>query len=78
MPSARRPNDKPSGITLPSCYLGLVGHRIRTWDATGKVTRPVGLGSRVVWVIAEFKTCLAAGTPDRAACEQIMCTRESR
>ena len=38
---------------------------VRTWDSAGKLPRPIKLGVRVVWVIAEVKSWLAAGAPPR-------------
>jgi predicted DNA-binding transcriptional regulator AlpA len=50
--------------------LGGVGLRsIRTWDAAGKLPRPIRLGGRVVWRIDEIRKWLAAGAPDRATWE---------
>lgn len=45
--------------------LGCGLRSIRTWDAAGKLPRPIRLGVRVVWVIAEVKSWLAAGAPPR-------------
>jgi predicted DNA-binding transcriptional regulator AlpA len=38
---------------------------IRTWDAAGKLPRPIKLGVRVVWVLSEIRAWLAAGAPPR-------------
>ena len=59
-----------------SRLLGGVGVRsIRTWDAAGKLPRPIRLGARVVWSIREIKSWLAAGAPDRATWERLKAGR---
>ena len=42
---------------------------VRTWDAAGKLPKPIRIGGRVVWRVAEIREWLAAGAPDRAAWE---------
>ena len=34
---------------------------IRTWDAAGKLPRPIKLGVRTVWVVSEIRAWLKAG-----------------
>ena len=42
---------------------------IRTWDAAGKLPRPVKIGGRTLWYVREVHAWLAAGSPDRATWE---------
>ncbi len=42
---------------------------VRTWDAAGKLPKPIRIGGRVVWRVVEIREWLAAGAPDRAAWE---------
>jgi predicted DNA-binding transcriptional regulator AlpA len=42
---------------------------VRTWDAAGKLPRPVRIGGRVVWRIDEIRAWLEAGAPDRQTWE---------
>jgi predicted DNA-binding transcriptional regulator AlpA len=50
--------------------LGVGVRSVRSWDAGGKLPRPVKLGTRVVWIIAEIRRWLAAGAPARDEWEQ--------
>ena len=55
-----------------SPLLGGVGIRsIRTWDAGGRLPRPIKLGARTVWLLSEVKAWLRAGAPDRAEWERL-------
>ncbi len=38
---------------------------VRTWDAAGKLPKPVRIGGRVVWRVDEIHVWLAAGAPTR-------------
>ncbi len=38
---------------------------VRTLDAGGKLPKPLRIGGRVVWRVAEIRDWLAAGAPDR-------------
>jgi predicted DNA-binding transcriptional regulator AlpA len=49
--------------------LGVGLRSVRTWDAAGKLPRPIKLGVRTVWVLAEIRAWLAAGAPDRETWE---------
>jgi predicted DNA-binding transcriptional regulator AlpA len=40
---------------------------VRTWDAAGRLPKPLRIGGRVVWRVAEVHDWLAAGAPDREA-----------
>lgn len=40
---------------------------VRSWDAAGKLPKPIRIGGRVVWRVVEIREWLAAGAPDRAA-----------
>jgi predicted DNA-binding transcriptional regulator AlpA len=51
--------------------LGVGVRSVRTWDAAGKLPRPVKLGTRTVWVLAEVRAWLAAGAPDRKTWEAL-------
>lgn len=42
---------------------------IRTWDAAGKLPRPVRIGGRLLWSVEEIRTWLTAGAPDRQTWE---------
>lgn len=42
---------------------------LRSWDAGGKVPRPLRLGGRTLWLVSEINDWLAAGAPDRATWE---------
>lgn len=42
---------------------------VRTWDAAGKLPKPLRLGGRVVWRVREIRAWLAAGAPDRSTWE---------
>jgi predicted DNA-binding transcriptional regulator AlpA len=53
----------------------LVGVRsIRTWDASGKLPKPVKIGTRTVWILREIRDWLKAGAPDRATWERVKST----
>ena len=38
---------------------------VRTWDSAGKLPKPIRIGGRVVWRVAEIRAWLAAGAPNR-------------
>lgn len=38
---------------------------VRTWDAGGKLPRPVRVGAKVLWSVSELRAWLAAGCPPR-------------
>ena len=38
---------------------------VRTWDAAGKLPKPLKIGGRTVWVLSEIRAWLDAGAPDR-------------
>ncbi len=38
---------------------------IRTMDAAGKLPKPIRVGTRVLWRVAEIRAWLAADAPDR-------------
>ena len=38
---------------------------VRTWDAAGKLPKPIRIGGRVVWREDEIRAWLAAGAPNR-------------
>jgi len=38
---------------------------VRTWDASGKLPKPVRIGGRVVWRTDEIRAWLTAGAPSR-------------
>jgi len=78
--TARQPNKRRRHRLSPlvadakrlSLLLGGVGIRsIRSWDAGGKLPKPIRLGSRVVWSIREIRDWLHAGAPDRATWERL-------
>jgi len=51
----------------------LIGVSERLWrrlHAEGKVPRPIRLGKRVLWSVAELERWLAAGGPDRERWER--------
>lgn len=39
---------------------------IRTWDAGGRLPRPIRIGGKVVWSVSEIRAWLEAGAPNRA------------
>ena len=41
----------------------------RTWNATGKVPRPIHIGRSAYWRPEELKAWVAAGCPDRVSWE---------
>jgi predicted DNA-binding transcriptional regulator AlpA len=43
----------------------------RTWNATGKIPRPMHIGRGVYWRPDELKAWIAAGCPDRVTWEAI-------
>jgi excisionase family DNA binding protein len=43
----------------------------RTWDAAGKIPRPVRIGRRVLWRSEELKAWVAAGCPRREQWETL-------
>ena len=49
--------------------LGSGVRTVRTWDASGKLPKPIRIGGRVVWRVVEIREWLAAGAPDRATWE---------
>ena len=38
---------------------------VRTWDAAGKLPKPIRIGGRVVWLVDEIRAWLDAGAPNR-------------
>lgn len=42
---------------------------VRTWDAAGKLPKPLKIGGRVVWLVSEIRAWLDAGAPDRETWE---------
>lgn len=52
---------------LLSCGL----RTLRTWDATGKVPKPIRIGGRVVWRVTEIHAWIDAGAPDRESWERV-------
>ncbi|TPW00840.1 MAG: hypothetical protein FD124_3889 [Alphaproteobacteria bacterium] len=42
---------------------------VRTWDAAGKLPKPLRIGGRCLWSIVEIRAWLAAGAPSRAEWE---------
>ena len=38
---------------------------VRTWDAAGKLPKPIRIGGRVVWRVDEIRAWLDAGAPNR-------------
>jgi predicted DNA-binding transcriptional regulator AlpA len=38
---------------------------VRTWDAAGKLPKPIRIGGRVVWRLDELRDWLNADAPDR-------------
>jgi prophage regulatory protein len=55
--------------------LGVGLRTVRTWDAAGKLPRPVRVGGRVLWPLAEVNAWLAAGGPDRTAWDALKMAR---
>ncbi|HEX4610151.1 MAG TPA: helix-turn-helix domain-containing protein [Urbifossiella sp.] len=49
-----------------AALLGVGVRTVRTWDAGGKLPKPVRLGGRVVWRLDEVRAWLDADAPDRA------------
>lgn len=49
--------------------LGAGLRTVRTWDAAGRLPRPVRIGGAVRWHLEEIRAWLDAGAPDRAAWE---------
>jgi len=43
----------------------------RTWDAAGRIPRPIHIGRSVFWRPKELKAWVAAGCPDRQTWEAI-------
>jgi len=43
----------------------------RTWDAAGRIPRPIHIGRSVFWRPEELKAWVAAGCPDRQTWEAI-------
>jgi predicted DNA-binding transcriptional regulator AlpA len=59
----------------------VVGVSGRTWDrlvATGRAPRPVCLGRRKVWPVAELRAWLAAGAPPRNEWDILQRARRER
>lgn len=42
---------------------------VRTWDAAGKLPKPLRIGGRVVWRVDEIRAWIDAGAPDRESWE---------
>ncbi len=49
---------------------------VRTWDAAGKLPRPVRIGGRVVWLVSEIRAWLDAGAPPRDVWERTRAARK--
>jgi predicted DNA-binding transcriptional regulator AlpA len=45
--------------------LGFGLRTIRSHDAAGKLPKPLRIGGRVVWSVAEIREWIAAGAPNR-------------
>jgi predicted DNA-binding transcriptional regulator AlpA len=58
--------------------LGIGLRSVRTMDAGGALARPVRLGGRVVWPLAELRRWLAAGAPPREEWERLKKERRAR
>jgi excisionase family DNA binding protein len=49
--------------------LGAGLRTVRTWDAAGRLPRPVRIGGAVRWHLEEIRAWVEAGAPDRATWE---------
>lgn len=49
--------------------LGVGLRTVRTWDAAGKLPKPIKLGGRVLWRVKEIRAWLSADAPERASWE---------
>jgi prophage regulatory protein len=71
----RSPVPDPAGLPLVvdarrlAAMLCAGVRTVRTWDAAGKLPKPVRIGGRVVWLVDEIRAWLAAGAPDRETWE---------
>jgi predicted DNA-binding transcriptional regulator AlpA len=72
-PAPKRPRRRLSPLVADakrlSRLLGVGVRSIRTWDYSGKLPRPIKLGSRTVWNVREIRDWLGAGAPCRAEWE---------
>ena len=57
----------------PMLSIGL--RTLRTWDAAGRLPRPVRVGGKVLWQLSEIRGWLEAGAPDRKTWEAIKAAR---
>ena len=81
-PPARKRRRKLSPLVVDARRLAKLlccGVRsVRTWDAAGKLPKPIRIGGRVVWRMKEIRDWLAAGAPDRQTWAAILDARNSR
>jgi excisionase family DNA binding protein len=65
--------DKPLLLRAPeaAALLGTSVRTWRTWNATGKIPRPMHIGRMVLWRPDELKAWIAAGCPDRVVWESL-------
>ena len=55
---------------LSAAGFGSVRH-VRRLDSSGRLPKPIKLGKRTLWSVAELQKWLAAGAPKRDAWEQM-------
>ena len=59
-----------------AALLSVALRTVRTWDAAGKLPKPVRIGGRVVWRLDEIRAWLDAGAPDRETWAAIRAARK--
>jgi predicted DNA-binding transcriptional regulator AlpA len=52
-----------------AAMLGASVRAVRSWDASGRLPKPLRIGGRVVWRVSEICAWLDAGAPDRGTWE---------
>jgi predicted DNA-binding transcriptional regulator AlpA len=51
--------------------LGCGLRTVRTWDAAGKLPKPIRIGGRVLWYLPEIRSWIECGSPSRETWERI-------
>ena len=64
---ATMPLTVDAAALAPMLSIGL--RTLRTWDAAGRLPRPVRVGGKVLWQLSEIRDWLEAGAPNRAEWE---------
>jgi predicted DNA-binding transcriptional regulator AlpA len=51
--------------------LGCGLRTVRSWNATGKLPKPIRIGGRVLWYLPEIRSWIECGSPSRETWDRI-------